>query len=130
MYDVVRNSYYCWRCKLTICFICCVKYVTFLFLKCCLIFGNGLFVRVIRNCPNCPCHPLLVISSFIAFVGHFTNFCATSSYLQQEDSLFATMPPLCPIGSHSKVQSPKSVTGGLGAFTKVFLLASVPGQGA
>ncbi|KAM9614075.1 YEATS domain-containing protein 2 isoform 7-T10 [Morphnus guianensis] len=37
----------------------------------------------------------------------------------KEDSLFATMPPLCPIGSHSKVQSPKSVTGGLGAFTKV-----------
>lgn len=38
---------------------------------------------------------------------------------QQEDSLFATMPPLCPIGSHSKVQSPKSVTGGAGTFTKV-----------
>ncbi|XP_063022553.1 YEATS domain-containing protein 2 isoform X4 [Melospiza melodia melodia] len=42
-----------------------------------------------------------------------------TSAVKQEDSLFATMPPLCPIGSHSKVQSPKSVTGGLGAFTKV-----------
>ncbi|RLV97578.1 hypothetical protein DV515_00011626 [Chloebia gouldiae] len=41
-----------------------------------------------------------------------------TSAVKQEDSLFATMPPLCPIGSHSKVQSPKSVTGGLGAFTK------------
>lgn len=29
------------------------------------------------------------------------------------------MPPLCPIGSHPKVQSPKPITGGLGAFTKV-----------
>lgn len=38
---------------------------------------------------------------------------------QQEDSLFASMPPLCPIGSHPKVQSPKPITGGLGAFTKV-----------
>lgn len=28
------KSYCCWRCKLTICFICCIKYVTFLFLKC------------------------------------------------------------------------------------------------
>ncbi|KAM7160183.1 YEATS domain-containing protein 2 isoform 2-T2 [Macrochelys suwanniensis] len=42
-----------------------------------------------------------------------------TSAVKQEDSLFATMPPLCPIGSHSKAQSPKSVTGGLGAFTKV-----------
>lgn len=67
--------------------------------------------------------------SFFCWMFH-QFFLATSSYLQQEDSLFATMPPLCPIGSHSKVQSPKSVTGGLGAFTKVFLLAFVPGQGA
>lgn len=132
VYDVVRNSCYCWRCKSTkkICSICCIKCVTFLLLKCWLIFGNGLFVQVIWNCPDCPCHPLLIISCFIAFVGRFTNLCAMPSYLQQEDSLFATMPPLCPIGSHSKVQSPKSVTGGLGAFTKVFLLVFVPGQGA
>lgn len=33
--------------------------------------------------------------------------------------MFASMPPLCPIGSHPKVQSPKPITGGLGAFTKV-----------
>nr|KAF6380946.1 YEATS domain containing 2 [Myotis myotis] len=39
--------------------------------------------------------------------------------VKQEDSLFASMPPLCPIGSHPKVQSPKPITGGLGAFTKV-----------
>ncbi|XP_061321386.1 YEATS domain-containing protein 2 isoform X6 [Pezoporus flaviventris] len=45
----------------------------------------------------------------------------------KEDSLFATMPPLCPIGSHSKVQSPKSVTGGLGAFTKV-IIKQEPGE--
>ncbi|XP_029884058.1 YEATS domain-containing protein 2 isoform X5 [Aquila chrysaetos chrysaetos] len=48
---------------------------------------------------------------------HGSSF--VTSAVKQEDSLFATMPPLCPIGSHSKVQSPKSVTGGLGAFTKV-----------
>ncbi|XP_045152335.1 YEATS domain-containing protein 2 isoform X4 [Echinops telfairi] len=42
-----------------------------------------------------------------------------TSAVKQEDSLFASMPPLCPIGSHPKVQSPKPVTGGLGAFTKV-----------
>ncbi|XP_038001724.1 YEATS domain-containing protein 2 isoform X6 [Motacilla alba alba] len=45
----------------------------------------------------------------------------------KEDPLFATMPPLCPIGSHSKVQSPKSVTGGLGAFTKV-IIKQEPGE--
>ncbi|KAG8580603.1 hypothetical protein GDO81_007360 [Engystomops pustulosus] len=38
--------------------------------------------------------------------------------IKQEESLFAAMPPLCPIGSHSKAQSPKPVAGGLGAFTK------------
>ncbi|XP_045707285.1 YEATS domain-containing protein 2 isoform X3 [Phyllostomus hastatus] len=42
-----------------------------------------------------------------------------TSTVKQEDSLFASMPPLCPIGSHPKVQSPKPITGGLGAFTKV-----------
>ncbi|KAG8580606.1 hypothetical protein GDO81_007360 [Engystomops pustulosus] len=41
--------------------------------------------------------------------------------IKQEESLFAAMPPLCPIGSHSKAQSPKPVAGGLGAFTKVFI---------
>ncbi|XP_066477950.1 YEATS domain-containing protein 2 isoform X2 [Tiliqua scincoides] len=45
----------------------------------------------------------------------------------KEDSLFATMPPLCPIGSHSKVQSPKSVTGGAGTFTKV-IIKQEPGE--
>ncbi|XP_009946580.1 PREDICTED: YEATS domain-containing protein 2, partial [Leptosomus discolor] len=50
-----------------------------------------------------------------------------TSVVKQEDSLFATMPPLCPIGSHSKVQSPKSVTGGLGAFTKV-IIKQEPGE--
>ncbi|XP_054839717.1 YEATS domain-containing protein 2 isoform X2 [Eublepharis macularius] len=45
----------------------------------------------------------------------------------KEDSLFATMPPLCPIGSHSKVQSPKSVTGGIGTFTKV-IIKQEPGE--
>lgn len=46
-------------------------------------------------------------------------------FTQQEDSLFASMPPLCPIGSHPKVQSPKAVTGGLGAFTKVSVCHSI-----
>ncbi|XP_068136807.1 YEATS domain-containing protein 2 isoform X4 [Hyperolius riggenbachi] len=41
--------------------------------------------------------------------------------IKQEESLFAAMPPLCPIGSHSKSQSPKPVAGGLGAFTKVII---------
>ncbi|KAM5165117.1 YEATS domain-containing protein 2, partial [Mantella aurantiaca] len=41
--------------------------------------------------------------------------------IKQEETLFAAMPPLCPIGSHSKSQSPKTVTGGLGAFTKVII---------
>uniref|UniRef100_A0A8C5M9V3 YEATS domain-containing protein 2 n=1 Tax=Leptobrachium leishanense TaxID=445787 RepID=A0A8C5M9V3_9ANUR len=41
--------------------------------------------------------------------------------IKQEESLFAAMPPLCPIGSHAKTQSPKSITGGLGAFTKVII---------
>nr|XP_023479164.1 YEATS domain-containing protein 2 isoform X4 [Equus caballus] len=48
---------------------------------------------------------------------HGSSF--VTSAVKQEDSLFASMPPLCPIGSHPKVQSPKPVTGGLGAFTKV-----------
>ncbi|XP_027749459.1 YEATS domain-containing protein 2 isoform X4 [Empidonax traillii] len=56
---------------------------------------------------------------------HGSSF--VSSAVKQEDSLFATMPPLCPIGSHSKVQSPKSVTGGLGAFTKV-IIKQEPGE--
>ncbi|XP_053930736.1 LOW QUALITY PROTEIN: YEATS domain-containing protein 2 [Cuculus canorus] len=56
---------------------------------------------------------------------HGTSF--VTSAVKQEDSLFATMPPLCPIGSHSKVQSPKSVTGGLGAFTKV-IIKQEPGE--
>ncbi|KFQ81729.1 YEATS domain-containing protein 2 [Phaethon lepturus] len=50
-----------------------------------------------------------------------------TSVVKQEDSLFATMPPLCPIGSHSKAQSPKSVSGGLGAFTKV-IIKQEPGE--
>ncbi|NWS75394.1 YETS2 protein, partial [Crotophaga sulcirostris] len=56
---------------------------------------------------------------------HGTSF--VTSTVKQEDSLFATMPPLCPIGSHSKVQSPKSITGGLGAFTKV-IIKQEPGE--
>ncbi|XP_077344505.1 YEATS domain-containing protein 2 isoform X5 [Lithobates pipiens] len=47
-----------------------------------------------------------------------------SSFVNQnikEETLFAAMPPLCPIGSHSKSQSPKPVAGGLGAFTKVII---------
>uniref|UniRef100_A0ACB8FA45 YEATS domain-containing protein 2 n=2 Tax=Sphaerodactylus townsendi TaxID=933632 RepID=A0ACB8FA45_9SAUR len=52
---------------------------------------------------------------------------SATSTVKQEDSLFATMPPLCPIGSHSKVQSPKSVTGGLGTFTKV-IIKQEPGE--
>ncbi|XP_045152331.1 YEATS domain-containing protein 2 isoform X1 [Echinops telfairi] len=50
-----------------------------------------------------------------------------TSAVKQEDSLFASMPPLCPIGSHPKVQSPKPVTGGLGAFTKV-IIKQEPGE--
>ncbi|XP_038606031.1 YEATS domain-containing protein 2 isoform X4 [Tachyglossus aculeatus] len=50
---------------------------------------------------------------------HGSSF--VTSTVKQEDSMFASMPPLCPIGSHSKVQSPKPVTGGLGAFTKVII---------
>uniref|UniRef100_A0A6G1RJ95 YEATS domain-containing protein 2 n=1 Tax=Hypotaenidia okinawae TaxID=2861861 RepID=A0A6G1RJ95_9GRUI len=56
---------------------------------------------------------------------HGSSF--VTSVVKQEDALFATMPPLCPIGSHSKVQSPKSVTGGLGAFTKV-IIKQEPGE--
>ncbi|XP_071607642.1 YEATS domain-containing protein 2 isoform X1 [Heliangelus exortis] len=56
---------------------------------------------------------------------HGSSF--VTSAVKQEDSLFATMPPLCPIGSHPKVQSPKSVTGGLGAFTKV-IIKQEPGE--
>lgn len=56
-------------------------------------------------------------------ISEITHFILIVEYVflhtQQEDSLFASMPPLCPIGSHPKVQSPKPVTGGLGAFTKV-----------
>ncbi|XP_062902142.1 YEATS domain-containing protein 2 isoform X5 [Mobula hypostoma] len=50
---------------------------------------------------------------------HGSSFIATA--VKQEDALFAAMPPLCPIGSHPKVQSPKPATGGLGAFTKVII---------
>ncbi|XP_006884118.1 PREDICTED: YEATS domain-containing protein 2 [Elephantulus edwardii] len=50
-----------------------------------------------------------------------------TSTVKQEDSLFASMPPLCPIGSHPKVQSPKPITGGLGAFTKV-IIKQEPGE--
>ncbi|XP_069755412.1 YEATS domain-containing protein 2 isoform X2 [Narcine bancroftii] len=50
---------------------------------------------------------------------HGSSFIATA--VKQEDALFAAMPPLCPIGSHPKIQSPKPVTGGLGAFTKVII---------
>ncbi|KAM9316456.1 LOW QUALITY PROTEIN: YEATS domain-containing protein 2 [Gastrophryne carolinensis] len=49
---------------------------------------------------------------------HGTSF--VNQNIKQEESLFATMPPLCPIGS-SKSQSPKTVAGGLGAFTKVII---------
>nr|XP_020658702.1 YEATS domain-containing protein 2 isoform X1 [Pogona vitticeps]XP_020658704.1 YEATS domain-containing protein 2 isoform X1 [Pogona vitticeps]XP_020658705.1 YEATS domain-containing protein 2 isoform X1 [Pogona vitticeps]XP_020658706.1 YEATS domain-containing protein 2 isoform X1 [Pogona vitticeps]XP_020658707.1 YEATS domain-containing protein 2 isoform X1 [Pogona vitticeps]XP_020658708.1 YEATS domain-containing protein 2 isoform X1 [Pogona vitticeps]XP_020658709.1 YEATS domain-containing pr len=56
---------------------------------------------------------------------HGSSF--VTSAVKQEDSLFATMPPLCPIGSHSKVQSPKSVTGGPGTFTKV-IIKQEPGE--
>ncbi|XP_074045596.1 YEATS domain-containing protein 2 isoform X3 [Macrotis lagotis] len=56
---------------------------------------------------------------------HGSSF--VTSAVKQEDSLFASMPPLCPIGSHSKVQSPKPVAGGLGAFTKV-IIKQEPGE--
>ncbi|XP_012495509.1 PREDICTED: YEATS domain-containing protein 2 [Propithecus coquereli] len=56
---------------------------------------------------------------------HGSSF--VTSNVKQEDSLFASMPPLCPIGSHPKVQSPKPVTGGLGAFTKV-IIKQEPGE--
>ncbi|KAH0623863.1 hypothetical protein JD844_007034 [Phrynosoma platyrhinos] len=56
---------------------------------------------------------------------HGSSF--VTSTIKQEDSLFATMPPLCPIGSHSKVQNPKSVTGGPGTFTKV-IIKQEPGE--
>ncbi|XP_034295693.1 YEATS domain-containing protein 2 [Pantherophis guttatus] len=56
---------------------------------------------------------------------HGTSF--VTSTVKQEDSLFAAMPPLCPIGSHSKVQSPKSVTGAPGTFTKV-IIKQEPGE--
>ncbi|XP_005383416.1 PREDICTED: YEATS domain-containing protein 2 isoform X1 [Chinchilla lanigera] len=56
---------------------------------------------------------------------HGSSF--VTSAVKQEDSLFASMPPLCPIGSHPKVQSPKPITGGLGAFTKV-IIKQEPGE--
>ncbi|XP_069473932.1 YEATS domain-containing protein 2 isoform X2 [Ambystoma mexicanum] len=55
---------------------------------------------------------------------HGSSFLTSSV---KEDSFFATMPPLCPIGSHTKVQNAKSVTGGLGAFTKV-IIKQEPGE--
>ncbi|MGH0124331.1 UNVERIFIED_CONTAM: hypothetical protein FKN15_032645 [Acipenser sinensis] len=45
----------------------------------------------------------------------------------KEESLFAVMPPLCPFGTQGKVQSPKSVSGGLGTFTKV-IIKQEPGE--
>ncbi|XP_058044302.1 YEATS domain-containing protein 2 isoform X2 [Ahaetulla prasina] len=56
---------------------------------------------------------------------HGSSF--VTSTVKQEDSLFAAMPPLCPIGSHSKVQSPKSVAGAPGTFTKV-IIKQEPGE--
>nr|XP_045004900.1 YEATS domain-containing protein 2 isoform X2 [Jaculus jaculus] len=56
---------------------------------------------------------------------HGSSF--VTSTVKQEESLFASMPPLCPIGSHPKVQSPKAITGGLGAFTKV-IIKQEPGE--
>ncbi|XP_036880084.1 YEATS domain-containing protein 2 isoform X5 [Manis javanica] len=56
---------------------------------------------------------------------HGSSF--VTSAVKQEDSLFASMPPLCPIGSHPKVQSPKPITGGLGALTKV-IIKQEPGE--
>nr|XP_020031405.1 YEATS domain-containing protein 2 isoform X1 [Castor canadensis] len=56
---------------------------------------------------------------------HGSSF--VTSTIKQEESLFASMPPLCPIGSHPKVQSPKPITGGLGAFTKV-IIKQEPGE--
>lgn len=62
-------------------------------------------------------------------VSKVTRFILIVQYVflhsQQEDSLFASMPPLCPIGSHPKVQSPKPITGGLGAFTKVSIFSGI-----
>uniref|UniRef100_H3BA59 YEATS domain-containing protein 2 n=1 Tax=Latimeria chalumnae TaxID=7897 RepID=H3BA59_LATCH len=58
---------------------------------------------------------------------HGSSFIAST--VKQEDAMFAAMPPLCPIGSHSKVQSPKSVPGGLGGFTKV-IIKQEPGEGS
>ncbi|XP_064418462.1 YEATS domain-containing protein 2 isoform X3 [Latimeria chalumnae] len=57
---------------------------------------------------------------------HGSSFIASTV---KEDAMFAAMPPLCPIGSHSKVQSPKSVPGGLGGFTKV-IIKQEPGEGS
>lgn len=49
VYDMVRNSYCCWRWNLPtkICFVCYIKKVRLLLLKCWVIFGNVLFVQVI-----------------------------------------------------------------------------------
>ena len=62
-------------------------------------------------------------------VSEITHFILTVQYIflysQQEDSLFASMPPLCPIGSHPKVQSPKPIAGGLGAFTTVSVFQGI-----
>ncbi|XP_043925944.1 YEATS domain-containing protein 2 isoform X2 [Protopterus annectens] len=57
---------------------------------------------------------------------HGSSF--VTSAVKQEESLFAAMPPLCPIGSHSKLQSPKLVSsGGSGPFTKV-IIKQEPGE--
>ncbi|KAJ1089656.1 hypothetical protein NDU88_002805 [Pleurodeles waltl] len=50
---------------------------------------------------------------------HSSSFLTSS--VKPEDSLFASMPPLGPIGSHTKLQSAKTVTEGLGTFTKVLI---------
>ncbi|RXM31463.1 hypothetical protein EOD39_6967 [Acipenser ruthenus] len=55
---------------------------------------------------------------------HGSNFISSAV---KEESLFAAMPPLCPFGSQGKVQSPKSVSGGLGTFTKV-IIKQEPGE--
>ncbi|XP_015216774.2 YEATS domain-containing protein 2 isoform X1 [Lepisosteus oculatus] len=55
---------------------------------------------------------------------HGTSFITSGV---KEESLFAAMPPLCPIGSQSKVQSTKPLSGGLGAFTKV-IIKQEPGE--
>lgn len=68
LYDMVRNSYCCWRCTFPtkIYFVGCIKKVWLLLLECWLIFGNVLFSQVIW--PAQMVHAALFEQSLVLFL--------------------------------------------------------------